>query len=163
MKTLPLPHFNIDLRVTGPYLNKKQGRRFVTITNTSTGKITQKTYAKYLMEIHLGRELSKEETVDHIDRDKLNDALLNFRVVSQSEHTVDDNIRARKVKTACALCGVEMERTPSQMRTHAARNHAGPFCGAVCRGTYGASVGHAGQRLPTQPAVQTEYYYPIKK
>lgn len=163
MKTLPLPHFNIDLRVTGPYLNKKQGRRFVTITNESTGIKTQKTYAKYLMEIHLGRELSKEETVDHIDRDKLNDTLRNFRVVGSSQHISEDQKIAKVIDTSCVICSCAIQRRASHMRTKAKRNQAGPFCGPSCRGKYAATVTHGGDKLPAQPAVETEFYYPVKK
>jgi hypothetical protein len=163
MKTALLPHFNNDLRITGPYLNKTQGRRFVTITNLSSGIRTQKTYAKYLMEVHLNRELSKIETVDHIDRDKLNDTIDNYRIVSPGQHATEDNIRAADTKVICPICKVKFMKSPNEMRFHSKRNHAGPFCGAVCRGKYGASVGHTGKRLPVQPAVKTEYYYPEKK
>lgn len=163
MKSAPLPYIDFNLNVTGPYLNKKQGRRFVTITNKTTGSKTQKTYAKYVMEVHLGRELSKEETVDHIDRNKLNDVLSNYRVICQGKHSAEDHLLATVVETACVICGVAVTRRASQMRTKAKRNQAGPFCGPSCRGKYAAQVTHGGDKLPAQPAVETEFYYPVKK
>lgn len=81
-----LPYFDLTYRVTGPYLNKHQVRYFVTITHLPTGKKTQKTYAKYLMENHLGRQLHKTEEVDHIDRNSMNDVLENLQIFSLSEH-----------------------------------------------------------------------------
>ena len=46
-----------------------------------------KTYARYVMEQYLGRELTKEEVTHHIDRDKLNDDIKNLKLFSSnSEH-----------------------------------------------------------------------------
>ena len=67
------------------------------ITNKENRKIvclycdnnTRKTisYARYLMSIKLGRELTDEETVDHIDNDKTNDSMDNIQIL-----TIDENI-----------------------------------------------------------------------
>ncbi len=142
-----LPHFNCDLRITGPYLNKVQNRRFVTITNVITNKKSQKTYAKYLMEIHLGRELSKKETVDHIDRNKLNDVIGNLQILSPSEHSILDNKRAINLTISCAWCGTNIITSARKLRAQHIQKCAGPFCGAVCRGKYGASISHGGKKI----------------
>lgn len=162
-KRPPIPYFNSNYRVTGPYFNKHQERMFVTITHISDGTKTQKTYAKYLMENHLKRFLSKEETVDHIDRNKLNDCIENYRIVSPSEHGKGDAPRVKLVRTSCVWCSTEIVRSGRHMRTQASLGTAGPFCGAVCRGKYGASISHGGDRLPVQKAVESEYYYIDKK
>lgn len=39
-----------------------------------------------LVEDFLGRKLSKEEIIHHIDGDKLNNSITNLRIVSRSEH-----------------------------------------------------------------------------
>ena len=41
---------------------------------------------RHVMEIHLGRKLSSEELVHHIDCDKLNNDLSNLMVVSSTAH-----------------------------------------------------------------------------
>jgi hypothetical protein len=42
--------------------------------------------APYLMELHLGRQLLRDETVHHINGDKGDDRLENLQLVSHSEH-----------------------------------------------------------------------------
>lgn len=159
---MKLPYIDSNITVTGPYLNKAQGRRFVTLTNQTTKKLTQKTYAKYLMEMHLGRELSKEETVDHIDRNKLNDVLDNFQILSQSEHTSIDNIKIKLIKVCCAWCHTEFEKSPKHMRMQHRQGCAGPFCSAVCRGKYGAHIRNGGKEFKIQEFVKSEYYFSDK-
>lgn len=44
-------------------------------------------YARYKLEKHLGRKLTKYETVDHLDEDPTNDRLSNLQVLSLSENT----------------------------------------------------------------------------
>lgn len=41
---------------------------------------------RYIMEQHIGRFLTKEEIVHHLDGDKLNNDISNLRIMSQSEH-----------------------------------------------------------------------------
>jgi HNH endonuclease len=42
---------------------------------------------RFVMERHLGRALSSEEVVHHIDGDKANNALENLEVLSRAAHT----------------------------------------------------------------------------
>lgn len=157
-----LPYFLSHIHVTGPYLNKKQGRKFVTYNDTVTGTKTQKTYAKYLLENHLQRELSKEETVDHIDRNKLNDCIENFRIVDSSTHTSEDNKRSNTIEYACPMCSTRFHRTPRYSRAKSASNSAGPFCSRRCSGAYGKQVQLTGDTLPAIEGVASEYYYVAK-
>jgi hypothetical protein len=154
-----LEYFDDSVRVTGPYYNKRDQRKTVTMRCLKTGKVTQKTYAKYLMEIHLGRILSKYETVDHVDRNSLNDSLDNLRIVDPSKHSSEDNLRSTMITVSCPMCGVQFERTPRYMRAKSKRGIAGPFCGAKCRGKYGAQVQNGGNRLPPQENIASTYYY----
>jgi hypothetical protein len=65
----------------GIYLNT-EGRVCV----NKLGVLPAQTYARYLMEEHLGRGLLKDEIVHHIDGDISNDSLDNLRVMFKSEH-----------------------------------------------------------------------------
>jgi predicted nucleic acid-binding Zn ribbon protein len=47
----------------------------------------RQTYARSLMEAHLGRHLDRDEVVHHINGDKADDRLENLAVLSNSEHT----------------------------------------------------------------------------
>lgn len=159
-----LPYFDDTITVTGPYLDKVQNRKFVTYTLPDKNR-TQKTYAKYLMEMHLSRNLSKEEEVDHIDRDKTNDVIGNLQVLSKSEHKRLDTRKAKPIILECALDGCDniISKTARQLRMHQKAGYAGPFCGAVCRGKYGKQVQESGKTLPVQKGVDTELYYPNEK
>ena len=67
------------------YLNtNKENRKTLTLYN-SHGDRSSTQYARYLLAVSLGRFLTEQEHVDHIDNDKTNDSLENLRVVSIKE------------------------------------------------------------------------------
>lgn len=159
---MKLEYFISHIKVTGPYLNKKQGRKFATLFDTPSNRRTQKTYAKYLMEIYLQRELLPEETVDHIDRNSLNDVIENLRIISQSEHAKQDNVRVKSVNFICPICHANFKSFARKARSQRNQGFAGPFCSASCLGKYGKQVQDTGQKLPIQEYIESEYYYPDK-
>lgn len=53
------------------------------------------TYAKYLMCVHLGRMLNRDEEVDHIDEDKTNDVISNLQILTRAQNTAK-NLEHRK-------------------------------------------------------------------
>lgn len=71
------------VKVYGPYLDKKAGRKIVRI-RYSDGSIKTTSNARFLMEQHLGRELDKSEEVDHKDDDRVNDDISNLQLMSKS-------------------------------------------------------------------------------
>lgn len=83
-------------QVYGPYTlrSKRKGkgkpRRYVIVLWGSGRDVPRKSmaYARWLMECHLGRELTKEETVDHRDDDTLHDEVSNYQILSHG-----DNVR----------------------------------------------------------------------
>lgn len=77
--------YNCD-KVYGPYKPGKDGRRRVSIK--VNGKLITKQYAKFKLEIILGRILDKDETVDHIDGNKLNDSSDNLRLLSRRDNVI---------------------------------------------------------------------------
>ena len=42
---------------------------------------------RHIMQEFLGRKLSNDEVVHHIDRDKLNNDIVNLAVMTKSDHT----------------------------------------------------------------------------
>ena len=74
-----------DVKIYGPFVNY-QNRAFCIIYSNKLKIRKSKLYAKLLMEIKLGRILSKEETIDHIDGDPTNDSLENLQILSRHEN-----------------------------------------------------------------------------
>jgi hypothetical protein len=56
-----------------------------------------------IMESYLGRELGADETVHHIDGDKLNNSISNLRVVKRADHAREHNPLTWSIETAQSL------------------------------------------------------------
>ena len=79
-----------DCKLYGPYKSKQDGRLRCIVVDSITKKKTTISYPKYLVEIELNRCLDKEETIDHIDGNFLNNDLSNLRVINRSFHIKED-------------------------------------------------------------------------
>src|ERR1700686_4619780 len=71
------------------------------------GKVSRRTertilYSKYLMSIKVGRILSEEEQVDHVDGNKVNDEILNLEIV-----TGEENLRRWAEKKPAAVLNLK--------------------------------------------------------
>lgn len=137
------------MKVYGPYIRKKDGRKHVVIYDpTATPQRTTVSYPKYLMEQHLGRKLTDDETVDHIDEDYTNDDISNLRIITRVDNSKRSAPKMIQVDGQCALCGVTFTLSKYQMKLERqGKNCAGPFCGKVCQGKYSRSVQLGGQVL----------------
>ena len=97
------------MKVYGPYIRKKDGRKHVVIYDpTATPKRTTVSYPKYLMEQHLGRKLTDDETVDHIDEDYTNDAISNLRIIPRADNAKRSAPKMILVDGQCAMCGSDI-------------------------------------------------------
>ena len=79
-----------------------EGRETLTLYNSNNDRsVTQ--YARYLLAVKLGRFLTEDETVDHIDGDKTNNSIDNLQILS-----IVDNIRKSQKKPdficICPVC-----------------------------------------------------------
>ncbi len=150
--------------VLGPYF-RKDGRKHIVLNNSKAkykevGKTKTISFPKALMEVHLGRKLLPDETVDHIDRDKTNDELSNLAVCSRSAHCRRDSLRVRVAEVPCAYCGILFTPSKSQRNKQSAEKIkvvAGPFCSKKCAGRYGQEVQMGRKRLG-RTAIKKEYY-----
>lgn len=65
-------------------------------------------YARYLISIKFGRMLKREEQVDHIDGNKLNDNINNLQIISITENNIKNviqkNIGRKMLIIKCPSC-----------------------------------------------------------
>lgn len=135
-------------KVYGPY-KLSTGREYV-IVKYSDGSRRTISYPKYLVEKQLGRELEEDETVDHIDRNFLNNDPSNLQVLKRSKHAKVDSVRLKPVTFTCPICKRQFRRSGSRLARIYERKKsgtAGPFCSRKCEGRYAADL-REGLRFP---------------
>lgn len=126
------------------YLNiNKEPRRVVLLVRKDRSK-TSCSYARYLMSCHLKRYLLKEEQVDHIDNNKLNDTVENFQIISVKENNEKRNINlgiklADDITLVCPICDSEFTR-PSRNIKHKLESGKSPCCSRKCGGKFSHAV-----------------------
>jgi hypothetical protein len=129
------------MRVYGPY-KRKDGRQHVVIVYADGDRQT-KSYPRYLLEQHLGRELNKDETVDHIDNDFTNNSISNLQILPRSDNT-KKAFAFNPAETAvftCPECFKSFIKLLADVRhNNIKRKKAGPFCSKACSGRYGSRL-----------------------
>ena len=123
------PDFDV---VYGPTWHSSERRYYIFLYKKGTRFRTTLSYAKALMEVRLGRRLTKNEEVDHIDNNKENDDINNLQVLTGIENR-NKTKHVKRVKLNCAFCKKEFELLPSQYKTKlkSIRIH-GLFCSRSC-------------------------------
>lgn len=122
----------------GPYQSKKDKRLRCVLVYSNRYKVTL-SYPKYLMEVHLDRYLDKDETVDHIDGDFLNNDISNLQILKRQEHCYKDVIRNEDIEVKCNYCG-KLFTIPGNMINNRNRKLPGYFCSKNCSGKYGKDI-----------------------
>lgn len=105
MTLAPFP-FN-GYTVYGPSIH--QGRRIVYLVRERHDRVTL-AYAKYLMSIHVGRWLTREEKVHHKNEDKLDDRIENYEIVTDAQHGARHTKGMKMADYICGFCGDEFTR-----------------------------------------------------
>lgn len=102
------------IKLEGPYATKyksgylntnSEGRKTLALYNSPKNR-SSVSYARYLMSVKLGRFLTDEEQVDHIDNDKKNDDINNLRILSQKDNILHSATRLI-LKKICCMCKKE--------------------------------------------------------
>lgn len=81
------------VKMYGPYIVKsKYGiRRRSVMFRLADGRRTSMSYARWQMTQHLGRKLSPNEHVDHVNEDALDDRIENYQILTPSENAAKHN------------------------------------------------------------------------
>lgn len=146
-----------NFKVYGPY--KKQNGRSLVIVIDRHGVRRTVSFPKWLYELHIGKKLDIDSTIDHIDYDIDNNDLNNLRVVPRAEHSADDTRRVKHIKLKCSWCDKEFERSPRLIRDKSKKQKAGPFCSRKCAGKYARRLQlKLIDKLEPQPYIESEYY-----
>ena len=134
------------VKIRGPYKSNKDGRLRCQLL-FKDGSVKTISYPKYLIEKYLDRYLLKNETVDHIDKNPLNNEIFNLRVLNRDEHCKNDAKRNESVKVKCSFCGKEFEIEGKKIRNRnriGGKNNrrimSGYFCSKTCSGMYGKMI-----------------------
>ena len=126
------------------YVNN-EARRCVTLKD-SHGATTRTTYARYLMAVKLGRFLTDQEEVDHIDNNKTNDDPNNLQILTPEQNREKQRLHylnnvQQKFDLACPYCGKDFTLTERDMGEkfykHYTNNGSGLiFCSNSCKAKY---------------------------
>ena len=111
-------------------LHRKQKRWVVLLEYDKIRRYTIN-YARLLMELHLNRYLTKEEIVDHIDENKINDSISNLQIITLAENTSKSNIKYNPIKI-CDNCGKEFVREGNPIK----RSCLHTYCSQTCNRTH---------------------------
>lgn len=112
----------------GYIVTNKENRRMVVLFNSHTNRTTI-SYARYLLGVREGRELSKNEQADHINGDKTNDSLDNLQILSPLENHHKTFKRGETMYDhVCPVCSKPFQLSARQ-------NHkTNPTCSRKCGG-----------------------------
>ena len=130
------------MKIFGPYL-RKDGRKHICIVYSS-GLRKTKSYPRWLLEQHLGRELLPDETVDHIDNDFTNDSLDNLQILSRADNTrkgrQNNSRKMQYVEFECPICKQQAVKSLRDVKGNIKKGKAGPFCSRKCAGIFSHTI-----------------------
>jgi len=101
-----------------------QNRRNVVLFNNQSDRTTI-SYARYLMGVKLGYEVSDHLEVDHKDDDKTNDDINNLQLLTKEENLL-------KEQYYCAYCTDSFILTEAEVNERLAKNVEMAFCSRSC-------------------------------
>lgn len=121
-------------KIYGPY-----GKRRKMIALVSPEYRTTMSYARYLMSLYVGRELTSEEEVDRVDDDCTNDVIENLQILTPEQNREKQSrLRLEKalVTLTCPQCNEKFTRMrrDTNLRPGGSRNPS--CCSRSCSVSY---------------------------
>ena len=117
---------------------QKDGRQFI-VYKGEDNKYHSKSYARYLMEQSLCRELTNDEEVHHKDGNKLNDVIENLEVKNKTLHR-QEHMKKQNTIEHCYICGKEIIVDSKRRSNHNHKKNKNKdkwFCSKHCSGVFG--------------------------
>ena len=119
------------------YIHPTEQRRIVVLSGNGNKQLCT-AYARYLYNVHLykteGRILTKDEVVDHINNDRLDDRLENYQILSNAENIIKANgNRGRYLYLLiCPICGKIIACSKRQTSLVNCRKNIVKYCSKEC-------------------------------
>ena len=112
------------------YVNiNKEPRRVAILRNSSTKETMTMSYAKYLYTSKYQCDIPKEDHVDHINGNKMDDRIENLQVISGYFNRIKDHKHREMVELECPVCHSKFLFPKSNLSTH-----PNPCCSRKCGG-----------------------------
>lgn len=111
------------------YINTNKEPRRVATLHRPDGTITSMSYAKYLYTSYYKVDVPKEDHVDHINGDKMDDRIENLQVISGYYNRVKDHKHREMVLLKCPVCNKEFLFDKRNLSTR-----PNPCCSRRCGG-----------------------------
>ena len=92
---------------SGYLVTNKENRKTVILykgINGNNRKMSSTQYARYKLAVSLGRHLTRDETVDHIDNNKRNDDISNLQILSMRDNICKSQKKPPLIGI-CFICG----------------------------------------------------------
>lgn len=125
----------------------EDGRKRIDLVNSSKDRTTI-SFARYLMCVKLGKFISEDYEVDHIDADCTNDDLSNLQILTKEEHLEKTTREATTGRTflqlVCPNCRITFKR---EVR-FTTGNKENNFCSRHCNAAHNGKIGRLKVGVP---------------
>ena len=112
------------------YVNvNKEPRRVAILKNSSTKETMTMSYAKYLYTSKYQCDIPKEDHVDHINGNKMDDRIENLQIISGYFNRIKDHKHREMVELECPVCHSKFLFPKRNLSTH-----PNPCCSRKCGG-----------------------------
>lgn len=111
------------------YINiNKEPRRVATLRKPD-GTMTSMSYAKYLYTSYHRCDINKDDHIDHINGDKMDDRIENLQVLYAKKNIQKDHKQKEMLLLTCPVCGKEFLFEKRNLNSH-----PNPCCSRRCGG-----------------------------
>ena len=121
------------MKVYGPYLDSSKTRRIV-LLYYSDGTRKTMSNARYIIQELLGIELAKDDEIDHINGDSLDDRLENLQIIKRKDHHKKHARKTEWYDFICPACGKQSRKPMRQVKHNWKNGKVGPYCSRHCAG-----------------------------
>lgn len=141
------------MKIYGPYEKGNKRKYMMLIEGNSRTTIN---YSRYLIEQRLGKKLSANEDVHHINGNLTDDRIENLEIVNKSLHRRNHKLVYESIKSLiCPNCNINFiidRKNIAITVVHRKEGKAGPFCSNYCAAKYRTDVQY-GRKLKIKPTL----------